>query len=130
MNLRVHYACLCSVGMFSWGSCQQETQCIAKPVALANTCTPTGWREKRSVQSVYVKGTEKKFLFGARKLLFLGMHRFSFLLDIPWEIEFSCLFISLFILFRFFFIYYVIAFFYFSYLISTSLNKVYLTLSP
>ena len=71
---------LCSVGIFNRCCFEQKTQ------RDANVCFNLLSREKRSAQLRYVKRTNKKFLFGARKPLFLGMPQFCFLSVASWEI--------------------------------------------
>ena len=45
-----------------------------------------------------IKASEKEFLFGARKLLFLGMHQFHFLSEAPVTFAFIYFFMFLFFL--------------------------------
>ena len=61
-----------------------------------------------------VKVTEKEFFFGARRPLFLGMHRFCFLLEASWE--------TVTFVFKFFFIM-SLSFFYFFLIPTYSLQK-------
>ncbi len=79
---------LCSVSMFSRGCYKQETQCTVKARGLSKHMY-SYWRLRKkgaSTQLKYVKGTEVKFPFDARKPLFSGMLQCCFLSTASWEI--------------------------------------------
>ena len=90
-KLRVRRVSLCSTGTFDRGCYKSE-----RHKALLNS-GPAAER-KRSVCSVEVSGgTEREFLFGVRKPLFIGMHRFRVLSETSWEtVTFAFLYYYLF----------------------------------
>ena len=88
VNSRVRHMYMYSVGMLSCDCSEQETQRIAKARGLgkhAYSYWQVRWKDWL-VQSRSVKGIEKQFLFGARKRLFLAMHRLHFLSEASWKI--------------------------------------------
>ena len=119
VNLRVRHVYLYSVGMFCWCCYKQEIQYTAKASGLnKHMCSDWLSREKGvSAKSRYVNGTEEEFLFGTRKLFFLGMCQFCFLSEASWKIViFVFIFYFVFISFFHFFVFYI------SYLILTNDN--------
>ena len=66
---------------------------------LTNMLQLTAERKRMSAQSRYVTGTEKEFLFSARKSIFLDMHGLPSLSEVPWEIV---IFVFIYFMFIFF----------------------------
>ena len=79
---------LCSEGRFSRCCYQQETQCAAKSPGLLQArvfLISSKERKGASVSAEENKASEKEFLMGASKSLFLGTCQFHFLSEASWE---------------------------------------------
>ena len=87
--------CVCSVGMLSWHCYKQETQHAAKARSQSkHNVFQLAAKRKRHVRSAkYVKRTQKEFLFGTMKYIFLDMCGLCFLSEALWKIVIFVLFI-------------------------------------